>query len=57
MKQMIYVMTIGAVAVAPPRGARGLKHTDREGQLIVARVAPPRGARGLKHCNYDEVAS
>ena len=38
------------IAVAPPRGVRGLKSTHRD--VLVAyyiRVAPPRGVRGLKY--------
>ena len=35
------------IAVAPPRGVRGLKYVDTDVHAV-AHVAPPRGVRGLK---------
>ena len=35
------------IAVAPPRGVRGLKFEELE-KLEPTHVAPPRGVRGLK---------
>ena len=36
------------IAVAPPRGVRGLKYYHLAVELASAGVAPPRGVRGLK---------
>src|SRR5690625_510043 len=39
--------------VAPPRGARGLKHWGQPALAGRQGVAPPRGARGLKLLEFD----
>ena len=36
------------IAVAPPRGVRGLKCIDPQWSRPALAVAPPRGVRGLK---------
>ena len=37
------------IAVAPPRGERGLKSLCPQTRRYIAVVAPPRGERGLKY--------
>ena len=44
------------IAVAPPRGVRGLKSVPPQSFPLLDLVAPPRGVRGLKSSVLNRVA-